>query len=98
MRVAEHRRRHHEPGDCGCFNPLFQMAFAVDRVFRSDPEWEHVLFSPTICYLVPVIKDMYIYRLGPLLSVDERADILRRVKQVLRGLFAIRAFYLRRLP
>jgi hypothetical protein len=44
------------------------------------------------------MEDMYIHRLGPLLPVDERADILRRVKQVLRGLFAIRAFYWRRLP
>jgi hypothetical protein len=75
------------------------MAFLVDRVFRSDPEWEHVLFSPTICYLVPVMEDMYIHRLGPLLPVDERADILRRVKRrVMRGLFAIRASYRRRLP
>ena len=38
------------------------------------------LILPTICYLVPVMEDMYIHRLGPLLPVDERADILRRVK------------------
>jgi hypothetical protein len=45
------------------------------------------------------MEDMYIHRLGPLLPVDEGADILRRVKRrVMRGQFAIRAFYWRRLP
>jgi hypothetical protein len=52
-RPAEHRRRHHERG-CRCFNPIFQITFLVDSVLRSYSEWEHVFFSPTICYLAPV--------------------------------------------